>query len=205
MQTTAANCNDYECKGIAVTGRRMAALQPQAAPTSQETADLLYEVWDGKQRVLRVKLPNAVRRRRWTHIAITARNMDAFQPALQFYIDGELIYTKDAGTLPRRNYTTHNYLGKSNWAAVTSQYENNDELFKGSLFDFRVYKTPMTGRKVKETYDWGRQKLGIAAGPRAGALSNLLIASPAPKSAVQEAIDQQEAKKIDDANNAKKP
>lgn len=205
MQTTAANCNDYECKGIAVTGRRMAALQPPTAPTTQETADLLYEVWDGKQRILRVKLPNAVRRGRWTHIAITARNMDAFQPALQFYIDGELIYTKDAGTLPRRNYTTNNYIGKSNWAAVTSQYENNDELFKGSLFDFRVYKTPMPARKVKETYDWGRQRLGLAAGPRAGALSNLLIAGPAPKSAVQEALDLQEETKIDAANKAKKP
>jgi hypothetical protein len=193
MKTTGANVNDYESKGFAVLGRRMGALQPMAAPSSQETADLLYEVWDGKQRILRVKLPNAVRRRRWTHVAITAKNMDAFQPALQFFIDGELIYTKDSGVLPRRNATSNNYIGKSNWAAVTSQYENNDELFKGSLFDFRVYKMPMPARKVRDTYEWGRQKLGIAAGPRAGALSNLLIANK-PTSATQEAIEEQDRK-----------
>jgi hypothetical protein len=193
MKTTGANVNDYESKGFATFGRRMGALQPMAAPASQETADLLYEVWDGKQRILRVKLPNAVRRQRWTHVAITAKNMDAFQPALQFFIDGELIYTKDSGVLPRRNATSKNYIGKSNWAEITSQYENNDELFKGSLFDFRVYKMPMPARKVRDTYEWGRQKLGIAAGPRAGALSNLLIAST-PTSATQEAIEEQDRK-----------
>ncbi len=202
MRTTGANVNDYESKGFAVTGRRMRNTQPFSAPTSQETADLLYEVWDGKQRILRVKLPNAVRRRRWTHIAISAKNMDAFQPALQFYIDGELIYTKDVGTLPRRNATTNNYIGKSNWAAVTSQYENNDELFKGSIFDFRVYKTPMPAKKVAETYDWGRQKLGIAAGPRAGALSNVLIAST-PKNATQQALEDGEVAAADKANKEK--
>ncbi len=161
METTSANCNEFDCRGFAVQGRRMAALQPPAAPVGQETADLLYEVWDGKQRVLRVLLKNAVVKREWTHVVITANNNDAFQPNLEFWINGQHIYTKENATLPRRNMTTHNYIGKSNWAAVTSQYENNDELFKGSLFDFRVYKTPMVEAKIKDTYEYGREKLGL--------------------------------------------
>ena len=175
MVTSDANCNDFDCKGPAVVGRRMAKLQPRAAAVGQATATLLYEVWDGKQRTLQVKLPNAVTAQRWTHIAITARNLDAFQPALQFWINGKLFYTKEDGTLPRRNYTTNNYLGKSNWAAVTSQYENNDQLFKGRIFDFRVYKMPMTAAKIEETYEWGRSKLGLASLAALGSLSNIKI------------------------------
>ena len=175
MVTSDANCNDFDCKGPAVSGRRMAKLQPRAAAVGQATATLLYEVWDGKQRILQVKLPNAVTAQRWTHIAITARNLDAFQPALQFWINGKLFYTKEDGTLPRRNYTTNNYLGKSNWAAVTSQYENNDQLFKGRMFDFRVYKMPMTAAKIEETYEWGRSKLGLASLAALGSLSNIKI------------------------------
>jgi hypothetical protein len=175
MVTSDANCNDFDCKGPAVVGRRMAKLQPRASAVGQATATLLYEVWDGKQRTLQVKLPNAVTAQRWTHIAITARNLDAFQPALQFWINGKLFYTKEDGTLPRRNYTTNNYLGKSNWAAVTSQYENNDQLFKGRMFDFRVYKMPMTAAKIEETYEWGRSKLGLASLAALGSLSNIKI------------------------------
>ncbi len=175
MLTTDANCNDFDCKGPAVVGRRMAPLQPRESAASQATATLLYEVWDGKQRILQVKLPNAVPARKWTHIVITARNLDAFQPALQFWINGKLFYTKEDGTLPRRDYTTNNYLGKSNWTSITSQYENNDQLFKGRMFDFRVYKMPMTAAKIADTYDWGRQKLGLAAGAAAGSLANIKI------------------------------
>jgi hypothetical protein len=178
MLTSDANCNDFDCKGPAVFGRRMAALQQPATPVAAgaQTADLLYEVWDGKVRAMRVKLNNAVQIKTWTHIAITAKNNDAFQPDVQFWINGELFYTKPAGTLPRTNYTDHNYLGKSNWVAVTSQYDNQDELFKGSMFDFRVYKTPMTSRKIKETYAWGREKLGLKAeAQRRGAANNVML------------------------------
>ena len=57
--------------------------------------------------------------------------------------------------------TNNNYIGKSNWMNVTSPYDNADELFSGSIFDFRGYKTTMTEKKVKDTYDWGKTLLGI--------------------------------------------
>ena len=44
---------------------------------------------------------------------------------------------------------------------VTSPYDNADELFKGSIFDFRGYKTVMPEKKVKDTYKWGKKMLGL--------------------------------------------
>lgn len=177
MLTTDANCDNFDCKAPQVFGRRMAALQQQAVSPKfgAKAADLLYEVWDGKVRKMRVKLPNAIKAQTWTHITITAKTLDAFTPDIQFWVNGELLYTKPAGALPQRNYTTNNYLGKSNWTAVTSQYENNDQLFQGKMFDFRVYKTPIAAKKIKEIVAWGRQKLGVPASPGAalGSLGNL--------------------------------
>ena len=99
--------------------------------------------------------------RKWVHITITAANNDAFAPSIQIYRNSELIYTEKQGWLPQTNFTTNNYIGKSNWANVTSPYQNADELFKGSMFDIRGYRTPMNKKKVKDTYKWGKKMLGL--------------------------------------------
>jgi len=57
--------------------------------------------------------------------------------------------------------TTNNYLGKSNWTNDTSTYELRDELFKGRLYDFRMYKSAMSEKKIKNTIAWGKKNLGI--------------------------------------------
>jgi hypothetical protein len=51
------------------------------------------------------------------------------------------------------------YLGKSNWTGT--QYTNQDELFKGNLFDFRAYKTNVSPELIKASVAWGKQKLAI--------------------------------------------
>ena len=56
---------------------------------------------------------------------------------------------------------TNCYIGKSNWANSVSQYENRDELFKGSLFDFRAYTVSLSEDLITQTYDWGLEKLGL--------------------------------------------
>jgi hypothetical protein len=53
------------------------------------------------------------------------------------------------------------YLGKSNWADVTSTYDNKDQLFKGRIFDFRAYKKEVSAEMIKESVAWGKEKLGI--------------------------------------------
>ena len=79
----------------------------------------------------------------------------------KIYQNGKVVHTEAAAWLPQTNYTTNNYIGKSNWMNVTSPYDNADELLKGNLFDVRGYRTAMTEKKVKDTYKWGKKMLGL--------------------------------------------
>ncbi len=163
MKISSANVDEFSCEGFEVEGRRMKPLRPKALPPKGDpaTADLIYEVWDSKQRKMRMKIPNAVKLKTWTHIAITADSMDAFRPNLDVYINGRFVFKHPNGFLPQTSFTSHNYIGKSNWANATSQFENRDELFKGSIFDFRAYNKVMGSAKVAETAKWGAALLGI--------------------------------------------
>ena len=87
--------------------------------------------------------------------------MDAFRPNLDVYINGRFVFKHPNGFLPQTSFTSHNYIGKSNWANATSQFENRDELFKGSIFDFRAYNKIMGAKKVADTAKWGAGLLGI--------------------------------------------
>jgi hypothetical protein len=160
MKTTPGNVNDFTCPKPEIYGRIMPQTQPMSTPPGiAKSADLVYEIWDTQQRKFRIQVKNAIPLKKWVHIVITAENTDAFRPNIKIYRNGELYHTEADGWLPQNNFTSHNYIGKSNWADVTSQDENADELFKGKLFDFRGYRTIMTENRVKETYDWGKNLL----------------------------------------------
>ncbi len=168
MVTSSANVDDFLCPLFETTGKRVKPLIPRAVSKAAaeegraKMADLLYEVWDARDRKMRITIPNAVPLKKWTHIAVTAATNDAFRPDIKVYINGIENAFYPSGFLPQTSYMTHNYLGKSNWANVTSQYENRDELFKGRMFDFRTYNTVMSQRKIQETIAWGINLLGIA-------------------------------------------
>lgn len=161
--TSSANVNLWDCPKPELFGRIMKPLQPKAAPPTSEakTADLIYEVWEGRMRKLHIQVKNVIPLRKWVHIVITATSMDPAKPGLKIYADGKDVHTEEAAWLPQTNYTTNNYIGKSNWMNNTSAYENADELFYGRLFDFRGYNTIMTQKKVKDTYKWGKNMLGL--------------------------------------------
>lgn len=166
METTAANVEEFECKKPEVFGRIVPPLQygsvPKGESSPAKTADLVYEVWDHAQRKMHLKVSNAVSLKKWTHIAITATTPDPQKPTIAIYVNGEKVL-EEGGWLPQTNYTTKNYIGKSNWQDVTSQYENADELFKGRLFDLRGYRLPMNEKKIRDTVKWGRNLLGLPA------------------------------------------
>ena len=165
MEGSAANVNDYTCVKPEVFGRIMPPLQPKASPPGiATTADLIYEVWDHQQRRVHFQIKNAVELKKWTHVVVTATTADAAAPILAVYINGRKVHEEE-GVLPQTNYMTKNYIGKSSWDNVTSMYENADELFKGRLFDFRGYRTPMPEKKIEETYRWGRAMLGLEEAP----------------------------------------
>jgi hypothetical protein len=162
MATSSANINVWDCPKPELFGRIMKPIQPKTSPPGEaRTADLLYEVWDSKQRKVHIQVKNVIPLRKWTHIVITTTNNDAWKPDLKIYKNGKLAHTEGASWLPQTNYTTNNYIGKSNWSNVTSPYENADELFKGRMFDIRGYRVMMNETKINDTYLWGKDKLGL--------------------------------------------
>jgi hypothetical protein len=163
METTSANVDEYTCTGFATQPRRLppSRVVPWQPKQLTSKATFLYEVWDKQQRKMRVKIDGVIPKQTWTHIAVTAVELDSLRPTIKVYINGEDVYTKASGFLPQASTTSNNYLGKSNWSNDTSQYENKDELFRGSLFDVRGYRTPMNAAKIQATYKWGKGLLGL--------------------------------------------
>ena len=161
MLTSSSNVDIWDCPHPELFGRIMKPLQPLAVPSyDAKTADLLYEIWDAKQRKLHIQVKNIIPLKKWVHITITTTSNDPAKPGLKIYQNGQVVHTEEAAWLPQNNYTTNNYIGKSNWTNGLSPYENDDELFKGKIFDFRGYKTAMSDKKVKDTYKWGKIMIG---------------------------------------------
>ena len=163
MKTTSANVDDFDCIGFEGNPRRLppSRVIPRVFYGEKSKATLLYEVWDNQQRVMRIRIPSIIPKGKWTHIAITAKSNDSFRPDIGIYINGEEVFVEPSGFLPQASLLSNCYVGKSNWSSATSQYENKDELFQGSLFDFRGYKVPLSEKVIKESVGWGRQCLGL--------------------------------------------
>lgn len=164
METTNANVEEYTCQGFAVSPKTVNHRVPNSKRGPEQlakTADMCYEIWDSQQRKLRIVVPNMFQLEVWTHVVITAEGSDAFRPDIVVYKNGEKVFVEESGWLPQNNNTSKNYIGKSNWSNVTSQYGNRDELFKGSVFDIRGYRTQLSESVIKESYAWGKKLLVI--------------------------------------------
>lgn len=163
METTAANVEEYTCEGFAVAPRKLPRTIPKAVKEKglAKTADMCYEIWDKDQRKMRIVVPQMFKKDEWTHVVITAEGTDAFRPDIAVYKNGAKVFVQPNGWLPQNSITEKNYIGKSNWADVTSQYANKDELLHGAVFDFRGYLTPLNSKVIKESYEWGSKMLGL--------------------------------------------
>lgn len=164
LATSRGDVNRWDCPVPELFGRIMEPLHSKKAPPQGEVtnADLLYEIWDPRQRKVHIQVKQAIPLREWVHIVITTTDMDPTKPGLAIYRNGKEVHREESAFLPQTNTTSHNYVGRSNWANATSPYENADELFKGKLFDLRGYRTMMTPQKIKDTYAWGRELLGLS-------------------------------------------
>jgi hypothetical protein len=163
MKTTAANVNQFECVEFEESPRRLppSRVRDRTIVGPKHKATLLYEIWENQQRKMRLVIPGVIPKGKWTHICITAKSDDAFRPDIGVYVNGELVFLEPSGFLPQASTLSNCYLGRSNWSNVTSQYENKDELFKGSLFDVRGYKQPLTDKVIRASVAWGKAKLKI--------------------------------------------
>lgn len=162
METTDANVEEFTSQGFSVNPKS----RPKTIPNTKnnqlaKTANMCYEIWDNQQRKMRIVVQEMFKLEEWTHVVITTEGSDAFRPDIVIYKNGEKVFVEPSGWLPQSNETVKNYIGKSNWANVTSQYGNRDELFKGSLFDIRGYGIPLGKSVVKESYLWGKKMLGL--------------------------------------------
>ena len=164
LATSSAEVDEFTCVKPEVYGRR---LPPSNTRTDIQSADhpthatLLYEVWDGTLRKMQIKMNKAIKINTWSHIVITATTMDAMRPDIYIWVNGVKAGEQLAGFLPQNKSTTHNYLGKSNWANEDSLYEIRDELFKGNLFDFRMYSAPLSSDRIDRIQMWGKDMLGL--------------------------------------------
>jgi hypothetical protein len=160
METTDANVNEYTCPGFEVYPRKLPSSTVLTSTKYSKKATLIYEIWDKKNRKMRIKVNQAIPLGKWTHITITASDTDAFRPNLTVYINAENVYEHNGGFLPSTSSMTNCYLGKSNWVG-DPQYVNKDELFNGSMFDFRAYQRGVPEQLVEDSYAWGKIKLGL--------------------------------------------
>ena len=163
-ESSAANVEKWECKNPSVLANKVQPIQTRPAKPGggqANRATLIYEVWDQKLRKVQIKVNRAIPLGKWTHILIAAKSMDAMRPDLNVIINGNLVYTMEQGYLPQAKVTSNNYLGKSNWANDFSDYELRDELFSGSIFDFRMYSGLVSETKGKRILQWGMGMLGL--------------------------------------------
>ena len=126
MRTSSANVDEYTSTGFEMFPRKLPpsrVVPPQPKDAKPNMATLIYEVWDKKQRKMRIKINSVIPLQKWTHVAITAVTMDSSRPSIKVYINGEDVYTKVSGFLPQASTTTNNYIGKSNWMSATSEFE----------------------------------------------------------------------------------
>ena len=158
-----ANVNEFECKLFDTIPDKLDSSSkiPDTAKIVPTRATLLYEVWDSKQRKMRIKVPGVIPLKKWCHITITAKSNDSLRPDVAVYINGTQVYVELSGFLPQAASTTNNYIGKSNWSSASSTYELKDELFNGKIFDFRMYNTVMSETKIKKTLAYGMKNLAV--------------------------------------------
>ena len=160
METSDANVNDFTCPGP----EPIDSIYPEDEPKDEDIepkANLLFEIWDTQQRKMRIRVLDAIPLKKWVHIALTTTDGASFRPTWQVYINGEKIFEQPDGHMALASYVTNNYIGRSNWEGQSSQYDNGDERFRGALFDFRLYRQPMSVTKIARTVGWGRKKLDL--------------------------------------------
>ena len=160
MKKTAANVDEYECPGPEPIDKQTSDTKVKSKKRKQKKANLLFEIWDKEQRKMRIKVLDVVKEQVWQHITVTTKDL-SYTPTWEVYIDGKLIFSKDNGCLPQANFVTMNYIGRSNWEIASQQGEYKDERLRGSLFDFRMYRVPMSEVKIIKTVGWGKKQLGI--------------------------------------------
>jgi len=119
----------------------------------------------------------------WHHLAVT---LDAATYVTQLYVDGAVVATGAAQTLPKDlGKTPDNYLGQSKrWENVSGV---PDPHFSGSLDDFRIYNKALTQQEMAKVMS-GDPLLAWNPSPANGMATDIQKASPLSWSAGDGAV-----------------
>lgn len=161
LSSSDANVEEWSCPGPEPIDSTYPEDEAPKTLDGEATANLLFEIWDTEQRKMRIRVLGVIPLKKWVHIALTTTDGDAFRPVWQVYINGEKKYEEMDGHMPMTSYVANNYIGRSNWEEASAAFQNPDERFRGALFDFRLYRIPMSVAKIKKTREWGQRKLGL--------------------------------------------
>jgi hypothetical protein len=163
MKYTEANVELYDCPGPEPIAHTTDVNLPPPKRSFSDNkknntkkANILFEIWDKEQRKMRIRCIDALQEGKLHHVACTVTDM-SFRPTWKVYVDGINIFTLEEGHLGQANYTTKNYIGRSNWEAIEGTY--SDERFRGTLFDFRMYRIPLSETKILKSIEWGKNLL----------------------------------------------
>ena len=160
LKTSDANVDEWTCPGPEPIDSTYPEDEREAEAV-EPTANLLFEIWDSQQRKMRLRVLNAIPLKKWTQIVLTTTDGASFRPTWRVYINGKMVYEEPDGFMPLKSYMESNYIGRSNWESDTSQYQDADERFRGALFDFRLYRQPMSVAKIRRSLEWGAPRLGV--------------------------------------------
>jgi hypothetical protein len=119
--TSSANVDEYTCPGLDTYARKMEPIQTKKVrpATDAKRATLLYEVWEKKLRKVQIKVNGAIPIGKWTHIVLTAKNMDAMRPDLNVYVNGNLVFNVHFVKLVYAAYTRQGKISENKNANKT--------------------------------------------------------------------------------------
>ena len=110
----------------------------------EKTATWVFEIWDERQRIMRIKAPLGAKRGVWQHVTITTKDSTTWWPTWQIWLDGALVTEQSEGRMIPALFLTNNRIGEN---------------VRGCLQDFRIYREPMTVDKIKEAMAWSSRLL----------------------------------------------
>lgn len=110
----------------------------------QNQASYVFELWDDRQRVIRLIAPQAAKAKKWQHIAITTTEKSSWWCVWQIWVDGVLAIESGESRGISALYLKNNILGKN---------------FRGCLQDFRVYRAPIPASKIRSAMKWSSKLL----------------------------------------------
>ncbi|MEY3275264.1 MAG: hypothetical protein RL153_529, partial [Verrucomicrobiota bacterium] len=116
-----------------------------------------FTILSGATGLLDLTAPNAIPLNAWTHVAAV---LNSDRSAL-LYVNGELVATGTASSLPQSVSRTSNFIGRSNWAS--------DALLDASVADVRVWNVARSQSDIRA---------GMGVGSVDGARTGLVAAYP---------------------------